>query len=241
MKNSTVEFSALSEKDWRIFQEQLVPKMFQTKKEAEELVPMSHFLEMFYRHKALNFPLRLVYAIDTAIRPDFQLWLPSRRVAIELTRIETSQQRRARLLHTKGGKGILDVSSFLANPPSSKLPDIYTRAFCTPSFSTAASVQSQVEAWNELFLKILRGKANKRLSVEFDHGDEDWLLLWDQNSIRPWDLNQRVQQIQETLHLLGREVGFQQVYVLDQDFKWLIGSSCEAGVWNSHVFDPSTD
>jgi len=168
------------------------------RKFIEEQWQMSRFLEVMSSSSIFKFPLRVRHTGVKRV-PDFQVESGEQRIAIELARISTQDLERGRFLQSRV-KRTMDVTTLLREKSKPRIEDeIIATAFPTPTFVFGLSSVEQQKIWVEQVTTQLNEKTATRQGEKFEHGDEDWLVLWDRIGTDESEIKSRMQAVKGLL------------------------------------------
>jgi hypothetical protein len=165
----------------------------------DEQWQMSQLLKAMSSASIFEFPVRVRH---TGVRgvPDFQIESGGHRIAIELAKITTQDVEHARGLQRKGLKRTLGISSlYLKKSKPRTVDEIIKEGFSYQPFRFGVSP----EGLNEIWIKEVTTQLDKKTAVlrgkQFEHGHEDWLVLWDQIGTDEYEIKSRIEVVKKLL------------------------------------------
>jgi hypothetical protein len=145
----------------------------------DEQWQMTQFLKVMSLASIFQFPLQVRHTGSRGV-PDFQVKSGKRRIAVELAKIAVQDVEHARGLQNKGLKRSSAITSLLRSKSvPRKKTEVIAEAFSIQPFVFGVPH----EELNEIWLKQITSQFDEKTAVlhgkQFEHGDEDWLVLWD--------------------------------------------------------------
>ena len=161
----------------------------------DEQLQMTRLLEFVSSTCIFQFPVRLRHTGEMGV-PDFQIESGGRRIAIELAKITAQDVEHARGLQRKGLKRTLDISSLYRKKSEPRTKDeVIKEGFSTPTWSFGVTPGEL----NEIWLKEIANQLDEKTAVlrrnNFEHGDEDWLVLWDRIETDEFEIKPRMEAV----------------------------------------------
>ncbi len=196
-----------------------------TQKALDEQLQLTRLLESLAQHAILKYPVRVKHTHSA--RPDFQLLVGEQRISLEASKIASPNYGHAASLQHQGLHAVLMDSEFL-RPGQPRLPrkEVIQKGFIIPQMVYPPSAQEIDAAWWEHFQRVVEGKLKKLSEDDFQHGDEDWLVLWDRLGTDDWQMEDRLPKVRAWLApIWNRRHGFSRIFIQEQDFAWIAGLS----------------
>src|ERR1035441_1619878 len=187
------------------------------RKFLEEQWQMSRFLEAMSSSSIFKFPVRVRH---TGVRgvPDFQVESGERRIAIELARISTQDLECGRFLQSRV-KRTMDATTLLREKSKPRTEDeIIATAFATPTFVFGLSSGEQQKKWVEKVTTQLNEKTTVRQGKQFEHGHEDWLVLWDRIGTDESEIESRMEAVKDLLASRWKPDWYSRVFIQQIEF-----------------------
>lgn len=196
-----------------------------TQKALDEQLQLTRLLERLAQHIILQFPVRVKHT-HTA-RPDFQLELGERRISIEASKITSLNFEHALSLQRRGCHSVLMTGEFLRTAQSRlRREEVIQKAFIIPQMPYLPSAQEDDADWCECFQKVVTRKVKKLCEDDFQHGDEDWLILWDRLGTDVWRMKERLPHLHSLCApIWARSVNFKRIFIEAENFSWLASLS----------------
>ena len=153
---------------------------------------MSRFLEVMSSSSIFQFPVRVRHTGTKGV-PDFQVESGGRRVAIELAMISTQDLECGRALQRGRVKRAMDTTNLLRKKTKPRTEDeIFADAFAHPTRIFGLSAEERQKIWVEEATTQLNEKTAVLKRKQFEHGHEDWLVLWDRIGTRESEIKSRI-------------------------------------------------
>ncbi len=185
----------------------------------DEQVQITHLLGAFARTAFARFPVRVSHVPDSV--PDFQLQVGGRRIGVEVTKIAVPDVEHARSLQNRGLKRTLGISSLLRrNAKRRSKAEVVAEGFGMQQFVFSVSPQEHREIWIGETAARLDDKSRVLRSAQFQHGQEDWLLLWDRIGTADWEVQARIQTFGEPLSARWNRDWYSRVILQAGHFEW---------------------
>lgn len=219
------DFEANSPQEFRKFIDAFLPSHGRETPIVERL-QMARLLESLFGNGQLVFPLKLRHASE--LTPEFQLNLDGRRIAVEATRIALRNVEQARTLQSTRGLGVLSTAPFYDDElPILEDEEIVKKGFTTPALFYPPTVADSKKSWWKRFEERLTKKTRQREKAHFQHGDEDWLLLWDGLPLDFWHTKVRTRELKEFLRDYWKSDWFTKLFIQHHHFEWLMVCSVD--------------
>ena len=152
---------------------------------------MSRFLEAM-SSSIFKFPVCVRHTGVNGV-PDFQIESDGRRIAIELAMISTQDLERGRGLQRGKVKCAMDTASLLRKKMKPRTEDeIIADAFARPTWKFGLPAEERQKIWVEETTTQLNKKTSVVHGRQFEHGHEDWLVLWDRIGTRESEIKSRI-------------------------------------------------
>jgi hypothetical protein len=192
-----------------------------SKKSARERKSLIQLLESLVPNGEIEFPL----TIRQREAPDFEIHSGGNRFSVEATLLTSPNLEHARALQMQGFGRTLHVSEFLRDEPKLGKAEVAQRAFAVQALDYGNSVSDREHFWRQQFDEILRKKSAIQSKPNFLHGNEDWLLVWDQTRADAQRMKQRFPDLKDRLSSHWKPGWFTRVFVQDEHFGWLVTCS----------------
>lgn len=191
-----------------------------TQKALDEQLQLTRLIETLAPQSILRYPVRVKH-MHTA-RPDFHLEVGDRHISIEASNIASPNYEHAASLQRRGLRAVLMSREFLRpGQPRLTKQEVIQKGFVIPQMVYPPSVQEVDSAWWEHFQRVVEGKLKKLPDDDFQHGDEDWLLLWDRLGTQDWQIEGRLPRLQTWLApIWRRRHSFSRIFIQAEDFSW---------------------
>ena len=174
---------------------------------------MSRFLEAMSSSSIFRFPVRVRH-IGVKGVPDFQVESDGRRIAIELAMISTQDLERGRALQRRRVKCAMDTTNLLREKAKPRTEDeIIADAFAPPTWIHGLSAEERQTIWVEKAKIQLSEKTAVLRGKQFEHGDEDWLVLWDRIGTREFEIKPRIEVIKGLLASRWKQGWYSRVFI----------------------------
>jgi hypothetical protein len=213
-----IEINSLD--DWKQ-KRRLIPKNC-TPKIAHEWFLLIKLLDAIVFQSFLKFPFSIQHRGEDA--PDFEISSPNASYSIEVTNICSPNLGLADSVHHKYGMGTMMVTQVQALGLERKpKKEVLDAAYELPQEYYPQPAASQIADWVEQTLCSIDRKLTIRSQSRFKHGDEDWLLLWDETGTTSC-LKNAVLELYRSKSLEFWSGGFEKVFILSRPFKdlWMI-------------------
>jgi len=198
-----------------------------TQKALDEQLQLARLLEALAGHRILRYPVRVRHSHEA--RPDFQLLVGDRRISVEASKIASPNYEHAASVQRQGLQAVLMSGEFL-RPGQPRLPrkEVIEKGFFIPQMVYPPSLAEVDAACWEHFHRVVEGKV-KRLSEDgFQHGQEDWLVLWDRLGTQDWQIEARLPRVRSWLAPIWRQAhSFSRIFIQAQHFHWIASLSHE--------------
>lgn len=192
------------------------------RKYLDEQVQMTRLLEALSQQSILQFPVRARHRGEVG-SPDYQLETGGRRIGIELSKVTVQDVECARHLQQKYRKQTLSISSLYKKQPKPRTEDqVIAEGFSMPAIWTPLSVNELDTIWLEAVTSELEDKTKVFLGGHFDHGNEDWLALWDRIGTGEDEVGLRIQSLSNILAPRWSPDWYSRVFLQDENFRWLV-------------------
>jgi len=189
------------------------------KKVAFERVQMTRLLEALAQTSILQYPVQVKHTTDHV--PDFRLALSGRGIGVELTRIKFQDIEHGRALQERGLTTTLVTSSL--HPKESgprKKQEIINDGFGIPPMVFPLSAEEEDRVWLKQAKESLDAKTVVVLRNDFDHGDEDWLVVVDSVGAIDSEVRKRKEGFSQLLASFWKSGWFTRVFLQDNFFRW---------------------
>ena len=185
----------------------------------DEQVQMSRLLEAISSVSIFEFPVRVRHTGANGV-PDFQVESGRRRIAIELAKITLQDVEHARGLQREGLKQTLEISSLYLKKSRPRTRDeVNKEGFSKQPFKFGISPHELNEIWIREIAAQLDEKTATLQGSQFEHGDEDWLVLWDRIGTDEPEITARIEILKSLLATRWKRQGwFSRVLV--QQTEW---------------------
>lgn len=191
-------------------------------KHLDEQVQMTRLLEALSATSVVQFPVRVRYAGERET-PDCQLESDGRRIGVELSKIALQDVEHARGLQGKEMKGTLAISSLYRKESMPRSKDkVIAEGYLTPSFVFHVPDEEKHSTWIETVTAELDDKTRVFRGNHFDHGSEDWLVLWDRIGTDEGEIEQRIESVCDILASRWKPDWYSRVFLQDEDFRWQV-------------------
>jgi hypothetical protein len=104
----------------------------------------------------------------------------------------------------------------------SRKREIVETGFLVPAQDFGSDISQEREIWLERVLEEISDKSRTHAGGDFQHGNEDWLLLVDRLGTPDWDLSYRTRALSHRLAKEWRGKWFTRIFIQDEDFEWQI-------------------
>lgn len=143
------------------------------------------FLAALAQADLLRFPLN----VEPGDRPDLVLTMPSGRIGIEIVEaVPENEARVAAYSEDKGIEGLRYVPRYRAGEPL--LPEREIKRLAKNETQQIGHMGNVIERdWVEAMLHFVNKKANKFLKEGFKKYQENWLIIYDNWSLRPHEVD----------------------------------------------------
>ena len=190
-----------------------------SKKVANERVQMMHLLRALAGTSVVQYPICVRHTSDKV--PDFRLTLGVLRVGVELTRIGFQDLEHGRALHAQGLKGTLSNSDLYPAEGGPRGKQVIIRdGFRVKAFFLPRSPEEDARIWIEAARGSLDAKTVVVTRNDFDHGDEDWLVLVDSVGEVPEEVQGRRDGFSRLLAGFWKPGWFSRVFLQDNFYRW---------------------
>lgn len=189
----------------------------------DEQLQMTRLLESMSSTCIFQFPVRVRHTGEYGV-PDFQIESGGRRIAIELAKITVQDVEHARGLQRNGLKRTLDISSLYRKKlqPRTK-NEVIKEGFSTPTWVFGVSP----DELNEIWLKEITTQLDEKTAVlqrsNFEHGDEDWLVLWDRIETDEFEIKPRMEAVKGLLASRWKPDWYSRVFVQQTEIPPFLG------------------
>ena len=164
---------------------------------------MSRLLEAMSVASIFEFPLKVRHTGVGGV-PDFQVESGGRRIAIELAKIAVQDVEHVRGLQRKGLKQTSAISSLYRKKSKPRTKDeVFKEGFSNQPFRFGVSPQELNEIWIDELKIQLNEKSVVLAEKRFEHGHEDWLVLWDRIETDEFEIKPRMEAVNGLLALIG--------------------------------------
>lgn len=104
--------------------------------------------------------------------------------------------------------------------------EVIQEGFGIPQMDDPPSCQNVDAAWWEHFQRIVERKLKKLSEDDFRHGEEDWLVLWDQLGTQDRQMEARLPQLRSWLARIWRRGHrFSRIFIQEEHFFWIASLS----------------
>ncbi len=191
-------------------------------KHLDEQVQMTRLLEALSTSPVLQFPVRIRHTGENGT-PDFQLESGGQRIGAEVSKIAVQDVEHARGLQGKEMKGTLAISTLyrMQSKPRTK-DEVIAEGFLTPSFVFPVTVAEYNSIWLNAVTAELEDKSMVLQRDHFDHGVEDWLVLWDRIGTSEDEIKQRIESVRDILASRWKPDWYSHVFLQDKIFRWSV-------------------
>lgn len=104
----------------------------------------------------------------------------------------------------------------------SRKREIVETGFLVSAQDFGPDISQEREIWMERVLEEISDKSRTHAGGDFQHGSEDWLLLWDRLGTPDWDLWHRASALSHRLGKQWRDKWFTRIFIQDEYFEWQI-------------------
>ena len=182
---------------------------------------MSRLIEAASSASIFEFPFHIRHTGEKGV-PDFQIKSGERQIAVELAIISTQDLECARGLQkrTKGKiERAMDTSNLLRKKSLPRTVDeIIADAFAAPTWVFGMSYEEHEEIWIKEVKKQLDEKTTTLQDERFEHGDEDWLCLWDRIGTPEIEVNNYFEIVKKVLASFWKPEWYSRVLIQQTDF-----------------------
>jgi len=197
----------------------------------DEQVQMSRFLESMSSSSIFQYPVRVQHTGECEV-PDFQIESGGRRIAIELAKITVPDLEHARALQRNGLKRTLNISSLYRRKqkPRTKNEIIKEGFLIQPLRLDGVSPAELHKIW----IHEVKTQVDKKTTVlrrnDFQHGDEDWLVLCDLIGTDEFEIKSRMEIVKGLLTPCWRLDWYSRMFVQQIEFPAFLAVFSEAGL-----------
>jgi hypothetical protein len=179
---------------------------------------MSRFLKAMSSSSIFRFPVRVRHTGIKGV-PDFQVESDGRRIAIELSMISTQDLECGRALQRRRVKCAMDTTNLLREKSKPRTEDeIIAAAFAPPTWMFGLSAEEQQKIWVEKATTQLNEKTAVLRRKQFEHGDEDWLVLWDRIETDEFEIMPRIEAVKGLLASRWKPDWYSRVFIQQIEF-----------------------
>ncbi len=192
-----------------------------TQKALDEQLQLTRLLLALAPHSILSYPVCVRHTHQA--KPDFQLLVGERRISIEATKIASSNYEHAAALQRQGLGRVLMRGEFLRrNQPRMSKEETIQRGFFPGQLVFPPSLDEVDHAWWEHFQKSVLRKLEILSQPDFQHGDEDWLILEDRLGSKNWQIEDRLPPVGAWLApFWRRNRSFGRIFIQAEDITWV--------------------
>ncbi len=189
---------------------------------AYELLQMANLLEGLASAAMLDFPMSVAHQGETAV-PDFRLDSNGCSIGVEVAMVAVGDVEHARALQQKNSLGTLSISSlYRKRTRPRRKAEVIAEGFLTPAEVFPVSVDEHDRIWAESVKCELEDKTAILAGADFNHGNNDWLVLWDRVGTSDWKVDQRRNTMIQLLVGYWNPGWFSHVFLQDTYFNWLM-------------------
>ncbi|HEV2331057.1 MAG TPA: hypothetical protein VGY56_19925 [Verrucomicrobiae bacterium] len=198
----------------------------------DEQVQMTRFLEAASSSQIFQYPVRVRHEGEVGV-PDFQIKSGGRRIAIELAKVTTQDVEHARALQRKGIiKRTLNASSLFRRGPTARTKNqVIQEGFSIRPFVLDGVSPAELDA---IWIQEIRTQIDEKTVVlqrsNFQHGDEDWLLLWDLIGTDESELKPRMEAVRNLLAPRWNPGWYSHVFVQEIEFPAFLAIFSDTGL-----------
>lgn len=187
-------------------------------KYLDEQIQMTRLLETSAKAPFLHFPFCVRHAGENEV-PDFQLLSGNCALAAELTKITVQDVEYARGLQRTKLKQTLTISNLYRKQLETRTRDeVIAEGFSMPQLVTPPTVNEHWQIWRDAFAVQLTKKTEVINGSQFNHGKENWLLLWDRIGTSNWKHKTKIRSLAKILAPFWSKDWYARVFLQAEDF-----------------------
>lgn len=182
----------------------------------DEQWQLSRLLEALSSKSIFKFPVRVRHTGEQGV-PDFQIDSGGQRIGIELAKVTLQDVEHARGLQRNGLKQTIEISSLYhksSKPRTSE--EVLKEALPGQAWSFGVSPSERRSIWIEEMGIQMDEKTATIQGSRFDHGDEDWLVLWNRILIDESEIQSRIEILKSLLTTRWKPQGWYSRVLLQQ-------------------------
>ena len=192
-----------------------------SEKIAAEQWQVIRLVQGLSRANRLQFPLDIMHTSESV--PDFRLSVAGRLIGVETTRLAVADVEHARSLQSDGFNRTLSISSLYREGAQRRSRQrVIEEGFLTQIEDFGVSPEEHDRIWSRTLGETLIKKTAALARANFDHGHEDWLVLWDKVGTPDWQLEGRLETVRQTLQGYWVPSWFSRVFLQGQYFPWQV-------------------